>query len=43
MATNEEPDINQAVTRIKNSEDRKSLLAILAKAGLADLITQQGI
>ena len=42
MATNEELNINQAVTGI-NSEDQKSLIAILAKAGLAVVINPQGI
>ena len=46
MATNEKPaagipDINQAVTSLKNPEDRQSLIALLTKAGLADSLEQQ--
>ena len=46
MAKNEKPtagipDINQAVTSLKNLEERKSLIALLRKAGLADSILQQ--
>ena len=49
MATKENPaagipDINQAVTSLE-VEDRQSLMALLKKAGLANLIVpqQQGI
>ena len=50
MSTNENPaagipDINRAVTSLENAEDRQSLIALLKKAGIANLIVpeQQGI